>query len=94
MADARYYQITAYGYPSDKKDRIEKVIDSALDWYQFDTNCFIVWSSKTPEQWYRRLKPLLGSDGNVLIVGIDQDVSQGWMSQDFWDWLKKHPTKT
>jgi len=65
------------------------IFNKAIDWIRYAPNCWIVWTSSSPETWYGRLKPLLGEKDSLFIVEINVAERQGWLSRSIWDWLKK-----
>jgi hypothetical protein len=80
---------------ADRNPRIEQLksqFDKAIDWYRYAPNCWIVWTSSTPEKWYERLKPYVRDDDYMLIVGLNIEERQGWMGEDFWEWIEKKRT--
>jgi hypothetical protein len=68
---------------------VEKVMNLAVDWYKYADYCWVVKTTSAIEKWQVRLKPLVGRDGNLLILAIDPTKRQGWIAKGFWDWLKK-----
>jgi hypothetical protein len=76
-----------------KKDmdskRIEKKFDLALDWFRFNSTCWIVYSSKDAETWYSRLKEFVNPGGKLFVCRLDPSDRQGWLPKPFWDWLKE-----
>jgi hypothetical protein len=73
-----------------KIDQLKPIFDTALDWYRYAPNCWIVWSTKTPEQWYEVLKPhLVEGKDTVLICELNMDSRYGALKKGGWDWLQK-----
>jgi hypothetical protein len=70
-------------------EAFEKKLNSAPDWMRYAPNCWIVYTSRTPAQWYARLKPLLKDGDHIFIVTIDLSERQGWLPSWCWDWIKK-----
>ena len=40
-------------------------------------------------KWLARLKPLVEPEGDLFICHLDVSKRNGWMSTEFWEWLKK-----
>ena len=73
-----------------KFSALEPVINSiADDWIRYGGNCWILWTSKTPEQCSNVLRAHLTGD-QFLVLPIDRtDQAQGWMPQWIWDWINR-----
>lgn len=65
------------------------VFSNAIDWLRYAPNCWIVWTSSSPQEWYQRLKPFLKEADRLFIVKIDMSVRQGWLEKNAWDWMDK-----
>jgi hypothetical protein len=85
---ASFYHI--YLRPKDgvTSDDIKLKMDLAIDWYMYARYCWIVKTTSDEDKWFARLKPLTGPGGLLLIIKIDHEHRQGWMSKDFWKWLR------
>ena len=71
--------------------RMKDVLDSTCCWYRVDAvNTWFICTTESAETWATRLRPLAGADGRVIVCRVDPSDRQGWMTQDFWDWLAKH----
>ena len=68
---------------------VKKKMDSALDWYRLNEKLWIVYSSSDPDKWYGRLQKLVEDSGSLFICQLEESNRQGWMSKEFWEWLKK-----
>jgi hypothetical protein len=73
------------------EDDLKAQFDKAVDWMCYAPNCWILWTSRTPAEWFRQLKPLLGPKDNVFICKIDLSPGNraGWVPQWVWDWIRK-----
>src|SRR5436190_18813997 len=71
-------------------EELEKTFDKALDWYRYSSNCWIVWTSSSPEKWYARLRKHLGEGEHVFICELNISERSGWMPRRFWRFLKSH----
>jgi len=68
---------------------VEKKMNLSLDWFRYDTSCYVVYSSSDVNKWFERLRPLVDPKGRLFISEIDIHNRNGFMTRDFWDWLKK-----
>ena len=73
-------------------EQVEAQLNLSIDWYRYAGNSYVVYTTSNIEKWMGRLKPLVESDGRLLIFEIKVHSRNGWMTQDFWDWLKKPRT--
>lgn len=74
---------------SAKTTELEETFDSAFDWYRYAANCWIAYTTKTPQQWYELLKPLLHANDTFLICEIDPKNRYGYLPEEAWNWLQK-----
>jgi hypothetical protein len=71
-------------------EELEGSFDRALDWYRYATNCWVVWTSSSPETWYTRLKKHLAEGDRVFICELHESERSGWMPRRFWEFMKSH----
>jgi hypothetical protein len=69
--------------------KLRPVFDHATDWFRYTSNCWIVWTSSSAEQWYERLRPHIDDKDSMFIIEINLGERQGWMSKSFWEWLNE-----
>lgn len=72
-----------------KIKEIKPIFDKALDWVRYAPNCWLVWTSSTPQVWYERLMPYLGENDHVFICAVDISLRQGWLPKWIWEWIRK-----
>lgn len=91
MAEARFLHISFAFKGKPKVKELEEVFNKGLDWMRYAPNCWIVWTTSTPKQWYDRLKPQLTGDDSCLIVTIDlsSEKRYGQMFKWEWEWMQK-----
>lgn len=70
-------------------DQVETQMNLAVDWYRYASDSYIVYTTSDIAKWQGRLKPLVEPGGRLLIIEVKVNSRNGWMTQDFWDWLKK-----
>jgi len=89
MATARYLQFTFKFEGAPKIDELKSAFDNALDWIRISPYIWIVWTTSSPDEWYKRIKPLLGPKDYFFILGIDNSIRHGWADKWIWEWLDK-----
>jgi hypothetical protein len=89
MAKATFMHI----YISPKKDvtreKVEEKINLGLDWYRYTNNIYIVYTTSDITKWQSRLLELVDPDGFMFICEFNINNYNGWMAQNFWDWIMK-----
>lgn len=84
------YLHVAFQYAEDRRIQDwESVFDTADDWLRYAGNCWILYTSLSPEEWYNRIKPHLKESERFLICELVIGNRQGWMNQFAWEWLNK-----
>lgn len=85
-------------YINPKKDsnieQVEIEMNKALDWFRLNQSFWIVYSSSDVDQWMARLKKLVDPDGTLFICELNIENRNGWMTDKFWNWLKKNINKS
>ncbi|WP_316634716.1 hypothetical protein [uncultured Flavobacterium sp.] len=74
------------------REVIEKKISLALDWYRYDDNLYIVYTSSDISKWQERLVSYVKDSGRLFICELKISKRNGWLNKDFWIWLKKERT--
>lgn len=69
---------------------LEDTFDKAIDWYRYAPNCWVVWTSSSPERWYSRLRKHLNEGDRLFICEINIGERSGWMPRKFWNFIKSH----
>ncbi len=62
-------------------------IDEALDWFRYNDNHWIVYTTTNAKGWYDRLKHLVEPGGLVLITKLSMDDYFGLMNKELWAWI-------
>lgn len=86
---AELYNLAITPRPGVTRQEVEKVLDTAVDWYRYQDNCWILYTTSTAEKWYARLEELVKPEGSFYICRLDITDDQGFMSSEFWKWLQK-----
>ncbi|MFA6151244.1 MAG: hypothetical protein WC716_07990 [Chitinophagaceae bacterium] len=89
MDNGKFYQIYLKPKEGIDEETITKKMNLSLDWFKYDKNNYIVWSTSDIAKWMTRLKPLAEPSGRLFICEIVSTNRNGWMNKDFWEWLKK-----
>jgi hypothetical protein len=74
------------------KENIEAKMNLAIDWYRYSDTNYIVYTSSNVNKWQERLLEFVKPDGSLFICEIALANRNGWMTQAFWDWVKKDRT--
>lgn len=56
-------------------------------WWHYLSSTWIVKSSLTANELVNVLLPHIDGNDRLLVVKIDPSDSQGWLSQDAWEWI-------
>jgi hypothetical protein len=73
-----------------KIEDIQPHFDKATDWYRYAPNCWLVWTSGTPDTWFKYLKPFVPDPNYILIIEVNPQQIRGWLPKGGWEWLSKH----
>jgi len=75
------------------KSQLEVKLSLAVDWYRYDDNIYIIYTTSSIDKWQQRLLELVKTDGRLFICELQIENRNGWMNKAFWEWLKKHQKK-
>ena len=89
VTSAAFYVVYIKRNVSASLDDVTKKMDKSLDWYRVEETLWILYTTSNAEEWYARLSPVAKESGNLFICKLDTSLRQGWMSKDFWSWLKR-----
>ena len=91
---ANFVHIYVVPKPGIASEKVTEQMNLAIDWYRYAPGTYVVYTSSNLLKWRERLLPLVEPDGDLLVVPMgDMSDSQGWMTTDFWEWLKKERGK-
>ena len=71
------------------REKIEEKLNLGVDWYRYTSNLYIVYTTSAISKWQSRLQELVEPDGYMFICEFNIRNHNGWMAQDFWDWINK-----
>lgn len=72
---------------------VEAKMSLAVDWYRYDENLYIVYTTSSISKWQERLLEFVKDDGRLFICEINITGKNGWMNKAFWEWFKKERKK-
>jgi len=89
----RAYLIT-YDYKGspEKYSALFDEIKRFSGWWHYIANSWIIITDDNAKEIFRKLKPYVDSDINLLVVEVGKD-RQGWLPKKAWDWIKKNLTQ-
>ncbi|MDA5633409.1 MULTISPECIES: hypothetical protein [Rhizobium/Agrobacterium group] len=70
------------------RSKMTELLDSAVDWVEYDKNSWLVWTRKNSSFWYRKLKPAIPEDTNIFVSVVDVRNRAGWMPKEFWKFIR------
>ncbi len=85
---ANFYHIFIQPKQGITPDTVKQKMDLAIDWFRYTPNNWIVYTSSDQDKWLSRLRPLVEPDGSLFICKLDISGRNGWMSKEFWDWIR------
>lgn len=83
-----FYQVALRTRGGVSEKRLIAVMNKASDWFKLADDCWILSTSRSVEEWYDLLLPLVKPEGILFICRLDITERKGWMPKLFWDWLK------
>jgi hypothetical protein len=73
-------------------NQVQHVVNQSEDWLRYADNCWLVWTSDTPEQLYAKLAAI-PTLKDVYIFILEVNISRAYRSGQFpnwvWEWLDK-----
>ena len=67
---------------------LEPVFNAAGDdWVRYSNSNWIVWTERSAADWYMIVRPFISTTEQVLIVGLDMNERNGWLTMAIWDWI-------
>jgi len=86
---ANFYHITLVPRAGVTDEEVRKKFDSAVDWFSYAPNAWIVYTTSNAKKWKERLLPLVKSGGKLLICKLDKSDYTGWANVQLWEWLRQ-----
>jgi hypothetical protein len=94
MAEADFFVVYIDRAETVTLDSVKEKMDRCRSWYRINEKMWIVYTTRNAQGLYARFSPLIEGNGNLFICRLDIDDRKGWMSQKFWDWIRKYNLKT
>ena len=66
---------------------IKRKMDLSKDWYKINDKLWVLYTTSDANKLYGRLEEFVKDDGNLFISRLDVSDRQGWMSNEFWEWM-------
>ena len=76
--------------PGRNYDDLYETIKSTPGWARPMESYWFISTSESVAVWYERLRQVIDENDSIFVVDITGQSRQGWMSEDVWEWLKKH----
>jgi hypothetical protein len=70
------------------REKVEEVLNKAVDWFRYYGGVYVVYTTSSVETWETRLLDLVKPDGSLFICKLDIKKRKGWMTKEFWNWIK------
>jgi hypothetical protein len=88
---AEYHMVYLKPAKGQTLDSIAEKMNLAVDWYRIDPVVWILYTTSDSEKWTSRLTSFVKGeeDGSLFICKLDISDRQGWMTEDFWKWLRR-----
>jgi hypothetical protein len=71
----------------ERREELNVLFNQGLDWCRYSSNCYIVFTTSSPDKWFRRLRGALRSGELLFIAEIDVESAQGLLPMWIWEWL-------
>jgi hypothetical protein len=61
------------------------------DWVRYSATNWIVWTDKSADEIFQRIKPYIFGQEQVLVAAIDMNDRSGWLTPVLWQWMDAKP---
>jgi hypothetical protein len=68
---------------------IQEILEKALDWVKYAPNCYLIYSLKDEDVWFRRLRKVLDEADSIFVVEVVIENRKGWLPRRVWNWINK-----
>ena len=70
--------------------RIQGELDKATDWIRYAPNCWILYTTRGANSWYKRLVEIPGMEDHTFFVCELNILNRGgWLPKSVWEWIQK-----
>lgn len=74
---------------------VQNALTNGVAWYRIASNVWLVHTNLGKEWICDVLLPLANPSGTLFVAPLEMsDQFQGWMTQDFWDWINPKVGRT
>ena len=87
---ANFYHVFIQPKKGVTGDQVEEKMNLSLDWFRCTPSVWVLYSTSRIDKWQERLRPLVDPGGSLFVCRLDISKRNGWMKQQFWDWIKKN----
>ncbi len=63
---------------------------SIIDWWHYIKTCYIIISNKSVDTLARSIGNSLISEKKFLMIEVNMNNRQGWLTQEAWKWLNEN----
>jgi hypothetical protein len=70
--------------------RVQDAMNLAHSWYRFGVSSWVLCTHESAATWSNRLSQFARPSGTMFIARLDPQEYQGWMTEEFWQWLRLH----
>jgi len=64
------------------------ILKSASAWWHYLPSAWLIQTTETPHDWFKKLAPIMNKSDRLLIVEIKNNYF-GWLPKEAWDWIEK-----
>lgn len=86
---ARFLHVYVIVQDGKTVEELESKLNIALDWFRYNRGVYVLYTTTAAETWKERLIDLVKPDGALFIAPLDMTEFKGWMTKDFWEWIRK-----
>ncbi|MCE7656940.1 hypothetical protein [Vibrio fluvialis] len=76
--------------PGQKYQKVQEVLKSYAGWIHLLDSTWLIAADTTPNQIIEALKVHIDSNDRVFISRVRVNEYSGWLTDEDWDWLRKH----
>ncbi len=69
--------------------QVEAKMNLAVDWFRYDANNWIVYTTSSAKTWYARFRKYIEPGGHLFVCQLDTTDYWGFMPRTLWTWLRK-----
>jgi len=78
--------------PGQNYTKVHEAIKSCGAWWHYLDSTWLIDTSLSAEEVWKRVSPHADTNDNFLIIGVTSDY-QGWLPKSAWDWINSRSNK-